>query len=366
MRTFSSTYTFALLIFVGITACQPATLDAAATSIVVPTQTASPIPPSATYTATATATPLPPTAAYTLAPFPEAALNSALNRLSPGAAKAANSVAPLAISPKDHFYFSYPIALTEASRRFPSSRYGNDQKAENGAGHSGLDVGLDTGTAILAAAEGRVIFSGYGLLTGYDNPDDPYGISIVIRHDFGYEGQALYTAYSHLSISQVEVGQLVERGEQIARSGDTGFSSGPHLHFEVRVGKNTLYDSRNPELWISPPDGGGVLVGQLYTSYGARLLEQAIKVTNLDTGRIRWVFSYATTLNIQRDEYFDENFVLSELPAGRYEVAVPYVTGMLTSEIEIRAGAISYFTFNGTKGFEHAWPTIDLPTNLPE
>ena len=347
-------------------ACQATLAEILATDIVVPTRTSSPMPPSATFTATATATYVPATATSTLASFPEEALNSGINLLSAWNLEPVNALAPLAISPFDHFYFSYPVSVTEAGRRYPSSRYGNDQKAENGAGHTGLDIGLDTGTSILAAAEGRVIFTGYGLLTGYDNLDDPFGLSIVIRHDFGYEGQPLYTAYSHLSYIQVDVGQTVGRGEKIGRSGDTGFSSGPHLHFEVRLGKNTIYNSRNPELWISPPDGWGVLVGQLYTSYGARLINQAIKVSNLDTGRIRWVFSYATSTNIEADEYFDENFVLGDLPAGRYEIAIPYVIGTLRTEIDIEAGTISYFNFQGTNGFKVEWPPIALPENLPQ
>lgn len=354
-----------LLLFL-LSACQPSLAESSATQIVVPTQTSSPIPPSATYTLTPTATKLPATATSTLASFPQEALNSGLNRLSPGNSKPANALSPLAISPFDHFYFSYPVAVTEAGRRNPSSRYGNDQGAENGAGHTGLDIGLDTGTSVLAAAKGRIIFTGYGLLTGYDNVNDPYGLSIVIRHDFGYKGQALYTAYSHLSVIQVEVGQIVFRSEKIGRSGDTGFSSGPHLHFEVRLGKNTLYNTLNPELWVSPPDGWGVLVGQLYTSYGTRLINQAVKLTNLDTGRIRWVFAYATTTNIEADDYFDENFVLGDLPAGRYQIAIPYVVGTLSTEIDIKAGTITYFNFQGTNGFNSEWPPIDLPNNLPK
>ncbi len=356
----------AVFIFITLSACQQVPEEFLATEIILPSATASPIPPSATPSATASNTPAPPTATITFAPFPEEALDSSLNRLDAEPVLAAISNAPLALLPIDHFYFSYPISISEAGRRIPSSRYGKDQKAENGAGHTGIDIGLDTGTAILAAAEGKVIFSGYGLLTNFDNPEDPYGLAIVIRHDFGHEGQPLYSTYAHLSVSQVELGQRVERGEQIGRSGDTGFSSGPHIHFEVRLGENSLYHSRNPELWISPPEGAGVLVGQIYSTYGARLAEQPLKITNLATRRIQWVYSYATTLNIVADEYYNENFVLGELPAGRYEIAAPYYIGTLRTEIEIIPGAISFFSFHGTKGFQFELPAIDLPSNLPQ
>ncbi len=366
MKLNNNFWGFLILTFISLTACQNVPSEMAATEIVLPTATSSPIPASPSPTATASPTASPPPATSTLAPFPEEALESSFDHFDSGAVLAAISNAPLALLPKDHFYFSYPISISEAGRRIPSSRYGNDQKAENGAGHTGLDIGLDIGTSILAAAEGKVIFSGYGLLTDYDNLEDPYGLAIVIRHDFGHEGQPLYSTYSHLSVSQVELGQRVERGEQIGRSGDTGFSSGPHLHFEVRLGENTLYHSRNPELWISPPDGEGVLVGQLFTTYGARLIEQPLKITNLASGRIRWVYSYATRINIVPDDYFDENFVLGELPAGRYEIAAPYYSGTLRTEIVIIAGAISYFSFHGTKGFQFDAPALELPSILPQ
>jgi murein DD-endopeptidase MepM/ murein hydrolase activator NlpD len=77
------------------------------------------------------------------------------------------------------------------------------------------------GTPVLAAAAGRVSYVGY--LGGY-------GIAIIIDH-----GNGLQTRYGHLSQSLVSVGQNVSAGQQIARSGSTGMSTGPHLHFEVRV-----------------------------------------------------------------------------------------------------------------------------------
>jgi murein DD-endopeptidase MepM/ murein hydrolase activator NlpD len=88
-------------------------------------------------------------------------------------------------------------------------------------GHAGLDIANDTGTPILAADAGEV-------LKAYWN-EDGYGGLIVIAHLSGYE-----TWYGHLSRIGVEVGEHVDRGEQIGRMGSTGFSTGSHLHFEVR------------------------------------------------------------------------------------------------------------------------------------
>jgi murein DD-endopeptidase MepM/ murein hydrolase activator NlpD len=88
-------------------------------------------------------------------------------------------------------------------------------------GHSGLDIAADSGTAILAADDGDV-------LKAYWN-EEGYGGLVVIVHVSGYE-----TWYGHMSRFSVEPGEHVRRGERIGSMGSTGYSTGPHLHFEVR------------------------------------------------------------------------------------------------------------------------------------
>lgn len=87
--------------------------------------------------------------------------------------------------------------------------------------HEGIDITAPTGTPIWAAAAGTVIHAGW--LGGYGN-------LVVIDH-----GNGLATAYAHASVILVAVGQEVAQGETVALVGSTGNSSGPHLHFEVRV-----------------------------------------------------------------------------------------------------------------------------------
>jgi murein DD-endopeptidase MepM/ murein hydrolase activator NlpD len=87
--------------------------------------------------------------------------------------------------------------------------------------HEGIDITASSGTPIWAAAAGTVIHAGW--LGGYGN-------LVVVDH-----GNGLATAYAHASAILVSVGQAVAQGETIALVGSTGNSSGPHLHFEVRV-----------------------------------------------------------------------------------------------------------------------------------
>lgn len=87
-------------------------------------------------------------------------------------------------------------------------------------GHPGLDIGNRTGTAIVAADAGQVVAAGWSPIG--------YGNRIVINHGNGW-----VSTYNHLSTIAVTVGDFVKAGELIGAMGNTGYSTGPHLHFEV-------------------------------------------------------------------------------------------------------------------------------------
>jgi murein DD-endopeptidase MepM/ murein hydrolase activator NlpD len=88
--------------------------------------------------------------------------------------------------------------------------------------HTGIDFPVPTGTSVKSVAAGSVVSAGWG---------GSFGYQVVIRH-----GDGRYSQYAHLSAISVRDGQTVSAGQRIGRSGSTGNSSGPHLHFEVRTG----------------------------------------------------------------------------------------------------------------------------------
>lgn len=94
-------------------------------------------------------------------------------------------------------------------------------------GRNAIDFGAPTGTAVVAAASGTVIISKHGGWNG------GYGTYIVIKHPNGTQ-----TLYAHNSSNTVSVGERVTQGDLIGYSGNTGKSTGPHLHFEVRGAAN--------------------------------------------------------------------------------------------------------------------------------
>ena len=109
------------------------------------------------------------------------------------------------------------------SYTYISSTYGYRESPTYGAStfHSGIDLAADYGAAILAAADGTVVAASY---------ESSMGNYIMIDH-----GGGVYTVYMHCSALYVSTGQSVSAGETIAAVGSTGISTGPHLHFSVRV-----------------------------------------------------------------------------------------------------------------------------------
>ena len=109
-----------------------------------------------------------------------------------------------------------------------TSRFG----ARWGRTHTGIDIGAPNGTSIKAAAGGKVIFSGWkGTL----------GKLVVISH-----GNGIQTYYGHCSSLLVSAGDTVSAGQLVAKVGNTGRSTGPHLHFEIRVNGSAI----NPQRYI--------------------------------------------------------------------------------------------------------------------
>lgn len=113
------------------------------------------------------------------------------------------------------------------------------------SGHTGADFKCPTGSKVVAAESGIVIISKD--LTNDDGSYRSYGRYIVIMHDkTTSSGKPVYTLYAHNSERLVKEGQYVKKGQQIAKSGSTGNSTGPHCHFEVRIGGSTQKYAVNP------------------------------------------------------------------------------------------------------------------------
>jgi murein DD-endopeptidase MepM/ murein hydrolase activator NlpD len=155
------------------------------------------------------------------------------------------------LPPKQKGLLSWPIKLKEdggigiISQRYGKTPYSN--RLYRGKPHNGLDIGVPVGTPVYSADDGIVM--------AVDNNDKSswakyqYGKYVLIKHNNG-----LATLYAHLSQWVVSKGQTVSRGQLIGYSGNTGYSTGPHLHFGVYWASSII-------LKAIPPAGGLVPVG---------------------------------------------------------------------------------------------------------
>jgi murein DD-endopeptidase MepM/ murein hydrolase activator NlpD len=117
-----------------------------------------------------------------------------------------------------------PRSLAKARDRWVrpgNGRFTSGFKMRWGRQHKGIDLAAPTGSPIRAAADGVVIYAG---------PMQGFGRLVLIRHS-----SSLVTAYGHMSKYKTHVGAHVKAGEVIALVGSAGHSTGPHLHFEVRI-----------------------------------------------------------------------------------------------------------------------------------
>jgi len=269
---------------------------------------------------------------------------------------------PWSLFPNDHFYFAAPIAAAYPGEPEWDYPYGGVFFGPNII-HTGVDLPAPRGTDVLAAAPGTVVWAGVGLYSGSsDSLNDPYGNAVAIRHDFGYHDQQLYTVYAHMDEIEVSVGQWVNTGEVVGKVGSTGATTGPHLHFEVRLGTNSFYSTRNPVLWMAPPQGYGVLVGRVTADYGATLKDHLVSVMNIKTLKIWNVYTYASDATIHSDSYYNENVALGDLPAGVYELKIIFNSTNNIVKIQILPGQVTYFTFNGFVKYNFSMPPAPTST----
>lgn len=138
-----------------------------------------------------------------------------------------------------------PAAATGGARfRWPLAepRLTSPFGRRNGRPHEGIDLGAPTGTAIFAADAGFVVYAGTAV-RGYGN-------MVVLRHS-----DDLVTVYAHNSLVLVRTGDRVRGGQEIARVGQSGRATAPHLHFEVRVKEQP----QDPMRFLPPLTGTGAL-----------------------------------------------------------------------------------------------------------
>jgi len=272
---------------------------------------------------------------------------------------------PLSFHYDDHYWLARPLPSGSRNYDLEWYPYGNDVQLPDMPSyriHHGLDFPNETGTPVLAASSGIVVFA--GPLPSPLNGVNYYGNTVIIQHDWQWLGQDVFTLYAHTLELFVQEGDAVEQGQLIAGVGSSGEVSGPHLHFEVRVVINNYHDTRNPELWLAPFEGWGTLAGRFVDKNNQFISGAAMTLLPLDVDTaVRKQRTYS--LVVKSDEIWQENFVFGDLPAGRYRLTIDMNDGVhiYERELEIFPGQTSFEIISAT--FEFTPTATPIPINTP-
>ena len=251
-------------------------------------------------------------------------------------------VRPPAAAP--HAFFGRPVGA--ADQPFI------DQVQRYGAAEPGVAFDEPEGTPVLAIGAGVVVHAG---------PAEQGGLVVAIRHDttLAADGRrfALVSTYAHNARVLVGVGQRVTRGQAIARVGSTGRAAWARLRLEVHVvpaddaaavqeaGRWTA-GAANPELWIDPLPGTGLVAGQVFDA-GGRPVSGARIYGLVKPEPQETPFSYAETYGERAhpDPVLHEHFAVGDVPAGEYDLGVTIGGQRVIRHVVVEAGKLTWVEF---------------------
>jgi murein DD-endopeptidase MepM/ murein hydrolase activator NlpD len=286
---------------------------------------------------------------------PGAEVDAALRRLAQASPQTGPSFAqPTSVGQRPkHTWFRRPIVLADQpyidqTYRFGSTMGGNFQP------HQGVEFNNPDGTPVHAIGDGVVVYSG---------PAEAGANTIAIRHDrqlMTNDRRRLYvfSVYYHNTKLLAPVGRRVKTGDVIALVGNTGRATNDHLHLEVHAAPTTdssmivRADVRyppfnaNPELWIEPLPGTGVVAGQVWDSKG-QPVPQAHVYGLVKPEPLETPFSFIETYGPRNhpDPIYHEHFAISDVPPGEYVLGVEIEGKRVYRRARVQAGKLTWVEF---------------------
>jgi len=256
-----------------------------------------------------------------------------------------------------HTWFRRPIALADQpyidqTYRFGSTMGGNFQP------HQGVEFNNGDGTPVHAIGDGVVVHAG---------PAEAGALTVAIKHDRRLtpgrgpgDRHPLYvfSVYFHNSKLLVHVGDRVKAGDVISLVGNTGRATNDHLHLELHV---SPFDSTrlivdpavryppyntNPELWIRPLPGTGMVAGQVWDSAG-KPVQQARIYGLVKAEPQETPFSFIETYGPRNhsDPVYHEHFGISDVPPGEYVLGVAIDGKRVFRRVKVAAGKLTWVEF---------------------
>jgi len=249
-------------------------------------------------------------------------------------------------------WFRRPIdrldnAYIDQTYRYGSTMGGNFQQ------HQGVEFNNPDGTPVMAIGAGQVVYAG---------PAEQGALTVAIRHDTTITGpdgpRRVYSVYYHNSVLDVSVGEEVTAGQRIARVGNTGRATNDHLHLEVHAvpgdDVSLVVDSlqrypaytTNPELWIEPLPGTGLVAGQVWDAAGVPVPQARIyglfKPEPAETP-LSFVETYGDRTHPH--PLYKEHFAISDVPPGSYVLATEIGGKKVFRRVTVEEGKLTWVVF---------------------
>lgn len=248
-------------------------------------------------------------------------------------------------------WFERPIALNDNSYIDQTYRYGSTMGG-NFQPHQGVEFNNSDGTPVHAIGSGLVVYAG---------PAEAGALTVAIRHDSVLKAggtKYIYSVYYHNSLLKVSLGQRVAAGDVISEVGNTGRATNDHLHLEVHLSPvedvHLIVDSlqrypeytTNPELWIQPLPGTGIVAGQVLDDDG-RPVEQARIYGIIKPDPAETPYSFAETYGPKNHPHplYDENFAVSDVPPGTYLVGTEINGRRVFRTVTVEEGKLTWVVF---------------------
>ncbi len=249
-------------------------------------------------------------------------------------------------------WFKRPIALTDNSFIDQTYRYGSTMGG-NFQQHQGVEFNNPDGTPVYAIGSGTVVYAG---------PAEAGALTVAIRHDTPLSANGkryrVFSTYYHNSSLAVKPGRKVARGALIARVGNTGRATNDHLHLEISASPSDsvalVVDSlqrfppytTNPELWIEPLPGTGIVAGQVLDSAGAPVRQARIYgITKRDPSDTPYSFAETYGDKAHPHPLYGEHFAVGDVPPGTFTVGTEINGKKVFRQIVVEEGKLTWVVF---------------------
>ncbi len=231
---------------------------------------------------------------------------------------------------ESHFWFTRPFTdayYTWGSWYYP---YGTNNNGDY-LWHRGSDIQNPQNTPIVAIGDGLVVFAAEDATRALGPEPNFYGQAVVIQHnkwdvsEVPEDSLSVFSLYGHVEKVLVQEGESVTAGQPIALVGQRGVALGAHLHLEVRLGENSYLNTQNPDLWVRPDEGYGVIAGRVVDANNFYVPQQLVTLHRADNPDKFW--RQTRTYPDHRytfDPQWGETFTFGDVPVGKYLVKTTF------------------------------------------